>query len=81
MIKKQDRTQSTWVECSVHRPMWARCTGFTVYGGIKSKTNICIDCLSAKHASLRRKSKDWLAQNQDNVSKWADMSTRGLLFQ
>ena len=29
---------------------------------------------------LRRKSKDWLARNQDNVSEWGDMSTRGLLF-
>jgi hypothetical protein len=26
-------------------------------------------------------SKDRLAQNQDNVSEWNDMSTRGLLFQ
>jgi hypothetical protein len=30
------------------------------------KVGIC--CFSAKHATLRRKSKDWLAQNQDNVS-------------
>ena len=27
-----------------------------------------------KHAALRRKSKDWLARNRDNVSKWGDMS-------
>jgi riboflavin transporter FmnP len=27
---------------------------------------------SAKHAALIRKSKDWLARNQDNVSKWDD---------
>ena len=38
------------------------------------KIGIC--CFSAKHAALRRKSKDWLAQNQDNVSEW-----EGLLFQ
>jgi hypothetical protein len=31
--------------------------------------------------ALRRKSKDWLARNQNNVSEWSDMSTRGLLFQ
>ena len=37
-----------------------------------SKIGIC--CFSAKHAALRRKSKDWLAWNQDNVSKWGDMS-------
>ena len=24
-------------------------------------------CFSAKHTALRRKSKDWLARNQDNV--------------
>jgi hypothetical protein len=36
---------------------------------------------SAKQAALRRKSKDWLAQNQDNVSEWGNMFIRGLLFQ
>jgi hypothetical protein len=30
---------------------------------------------------LRRKRKDWLARNQNNVSEWSDSSTRGLLFQ
>ena len=43
------------------------------------KIGIC--CFSAKHAALRRKSKDWLARIQDNVSKWRDMSIRGSLFQ
>ena len=38
-------------------------------------------CFSTKHAALRTKSKDWLAQNQDNVSEWSDMSIRRLLFQ
>ena len=42
---------------------------------------IGICCFSAKYAELRRKSKDGLARNQNNVSKWNDMSTRGLLFQ
>ena len=37
--------------------------------------------VSVKHAELRRKSKDWLARNQNNVSEWSSMSTRGLLFQ
>jgi hypothetical protein len=32
-------------------------------------------------ALLRRKGEDWLAQNQNNVSEWSNMSTRGLLFQ
>ena len=43
------------------------------------KIGIC--CLSAKHAALRRNSKDWSARNQNNASEWRDMSTRGLLFQ
>ena len=42
---------------------------------------ISIYCFSAKHAALRRKSKDWLARNQHNVSEWGDMSIRRLLFQ
>jgi len=29
--------------------------------------------------ALRRKSIDWLARNRNNVSKWGDMSIRGLL--
>ena len=32
-------------------------------------------------ALLRRKGEDWLAQNQNNVYEWGDMSIRGLLFQ
>jgi hypothetical protein len=42
---------------------------------------IGIFCLFAKHTALRRKNKDWLVRNQDNVSKWGDMTTCGLLFQ
>jgi hypothetical protein len=38
-------------------------------------------CFSAKHAAVRRKNKDWLARNQNNVSEWSDMSTLKLLFQ
>ena len=36
---------------------------------------------SGKHTSLRRKSKECLARNKNNVSLVGDMSTRGLLFQ
>jgi hypothetical protein len=43
------------------------------------KIGIC--CFSAKHAALRRRSKYWLARNQNNVSEWSNMSTHGLLFQ
>ena len=35
---------------------------------------IGICCFSAKHAALRRKSKDWLSRNHDNVTEWGDMS-------
>ena len=62
-------------------------TPSTVDGGFESRSGqtndyeIGISCFSAKHAVLRRKIKDWLARNQDNVSKWDDMSIRGLLFQ
>jgi hypothetical protein len=43
------------------------------------KIGIC--CFSAKYIALRRKSKEWLARYQDNVTEWGDMSTRRLLFQ
>ena len=39
-----------------------------------------IVCFSTRHASLRSKNNNWLTRNQDNVSEWSDMSTRGLLF-
>jgi hypothetical protein len=42
------------------------------------KIGIC--CVSAKHAALRRKSKDWMVQNQNNVFEWSDISTSRLLF-
>jgi hypothetical protein len=44
-----------------------------------NKIRIC--CFSAMHAALRRKSKDWLARNKDNVLKWVEMSICGMLFQ
>jgi hypothetical protein len=55
--------------------------GFEPRSGQTKDYKICICCFSAKHAALRRKSKDWSAQNQNNVSEWSDMSTHGLLFQ
>jgi len=36
---------------------------------------IGISCFSIKHTASRRKSKYLLAQNQDSVSEWSDMST------
>jgi hypothetical protein len=41
---------------------------------------IGIGCFSTKHAALRRKNKDWLARNHDNVSEWGDMPIQGLFF-
>jgi hypothetical protein len=38
-------------------------------------------CFSTKQTALNRKSKDWLARNQDNVSKWSDIYTREMKFQ
>jgi hypothetical protein len=55
--------------------------GFELRSGQTKDYRICDCCFSAKHTALRRKSKDWLALNQDNVSKWSNMSTHGLLFQ
>jgi len=55
--------------------------GFEPRSGQIKDYEIGICCFSAKHTVLRRKIKDWLAQNQDNVSEWGDMSIRGLLFQ
>jgi hypothetical protein len=55
--------------------------GFESWTGQTKDYKIDICCFSSKHTALMRKSKDWLAQNQDNVSKWGDMFIRGLLFQ
>jgi hypothetical protein len=54
--------------------------GFEPRSGQTKDFKIGICCLSAKHAVLRRKSKNQLAGNQDNVSEWGDMSIHGLLF-
>jgi hypothetical protein len=53
---------------------------FESRSGLTKDYKIGICCFSAKHAALRRKSKDWLSRNQNNVSEWSDMSTRELLF-
>ena len=55
--------------------------GFEPRSGQTKDYTIGICCFSAKHTALRRKSKDWLAHNQNNLSEWRDMSTLGLLFQ
>ena len=55
--------------------------GFDPMSGQSKDYNIDIRYSSTKHSALMSKSKDWLAQNQNNVSEWHDMSTRGLLLQ
>jgi hypothetical protein len=37
-------------------------------------------CFFTKHAALRRKGKDWMARNQNNVPEWGGMSIRGQSF-
>ena len=54
--------------------------GFEPRSGQTKDYTIGMCCFSTKHAALRRKIKDWLIRNQNNVSEWSDMSTRGLLF-
>ena len=56
--------------------------GFESRSGETKDYKIGVSSFSAKHSTLRsRKNEDWLASNQNNVSKWSDMSIRGLLFQ
>ena len=55
--------------------------GFEPRSGQTNDYKIGNCCFSAKHAALRRKNKDCLASNQDNVSELGDMSIHRLLFQ
>jgi hypothetical protein len=55
--------------------------GFEPRSGKTKDYKIGICCFSAKHAALMSKSNDWLAQNQNNVSEWGNMTIRELFFQ
>jgi len=55
--------------------------GFESLLGQTNDYKIDICCFSAKHVELRRKRKDWLVWNQDNVSQWSDMSIFRQLLQ
>jgi hypothetical protein len=55
--------------------------GFEPWSGQTKDYKIGIYCSSTKLASLRSKSKDWLAWNQNNLSELSDMYTHELLFQ
>ena len=48
---------------------------FEPMSGQTKEYESCICCFSVKHAALRRKSKDELARNQNNVPEWSDKST------
>ena len=54
--------------------------GFAPRLGQTKDYKIGICCFSANHTELRRKSKDWSARNQDNVSEWSDTSTADCCF-
>ena len=47
--------------------------GFEPRSGQIKDYKIGMCCFFVKHAALRKMSKDWLARNRDNVSKWGDM--------
>jgi hypothetical protein len=55
--------------------------GFKPRSGQTKDHKIGMCCFSAKHAALKIKSKDWLAQNQNNLPEWSDMSIHRVLFQ
>jgi hypothetical protein len=55
--------------------------GFKSRSGQTKDYKLVFVAYNTKHAVLKRKNKDWLARNQDNVSEWSDMYIRGLLFQ
>ena len=55
--------------------------GFEPQSGQTKDYKIGTCLFSAKHEASRRKSKDRLARNQDNVSEWGNMFIYELLFQ
>ena len=46
--------------------------GFEFRSGLAKDYENGMCCFSANHAALRRKSKDGLARNQNNVTEWRD---------
>ena len=72
MLYQRRRNRSSGVMVSVLVSSAVNC-GFESRSGQTKDYKIGMCCFSAKHAELRRKSKDWLARNQNNVSDWSDM--------
>ena len=54
---------------------------FKPRSGQTKNYKIGIGCFSTKHAALRRKNKDCLAQNYHNVFEWGEMSLHRPLFE
>ena len=54
--------------------------GFKSWSGQAKDYKISICCFSTKYVALKRKSKDWLAQNQDNVSEWSECLSEDCCF-
>jgi hypothetical protein len=48
--------------------------GYEPWSSLTKDYNFGVCCFCTKHTALRRKRKDWLARNQDNVSEWSNMS-------
>jgi hypothetical protein len=55
--------------------------GFKPCLGQTKDYKIGIHCISAKHATSRSKSKDWLNRNQESASERSYVSISGTLFQ
>ena len=67
---------SNRIDCVIVRVLASSAVdrGFEPRPGQTKDYKISSCCFSAKHAALRRESKDWLTQNQDNVFEYGDMS-------
>ena len=53
--------------------------------GFEHRSSLTIDykigmcCFFVRYATLRRKNKDWLIRNQDNVSEWSNVYPRSVV--
>jgi hypothetical protein len=73
----------SWVRLECGR-LWVRLEcgrSWVCPNWVKPDYKIGICCFSVKHTALRSERKYLLAQSQDNVSDWDDISIRRLLFQ
>jgi hypothetical protein len=72
LAEKQQNTNSIvfdftrpWLELNIYRTRREHANHYTTNAVCK----MCNCCFSAKHAALRRKNKDWLAWNRENLSE------------